>query len=161
MSPTPDERRASWVEPGLAKRLEDGEVKSVAIDLNRAHFYSGNGISLAHGPVVTGRQATGVPHLVLTAEAIRRLARIVDRPSPQGEGHEEYDPLPERPDPFERTMPLPSPRGEDDEAGLPSVKMQIAMLRRTASEPGMGWLNRVADRLSRCPSPERDPRAEE
>lgn len=77
-SRTPDERLASWVEPGLKKRVVDGEVQSVAIDLNRAHFYDGNGIRLAHGPILTaGSQPAGVPHLILTATAIRRLARLV------------------------------------------------------------------------------------
>jgi len=43
---------------------------------------------------------------------------------------DEYDPLPEKPDPFERTMPLParSPQGEDHEAEIEAVAQAIANL---------------------------------
>jgi len=71
VSMTPDERRASWVEPGLAKRVIDGKVRTVAIDLRRVHRYDGNGMTfLAETP-------DGGPRLLLTPQAIRRLYRIV------------------------------------------------------------------------------------
>ncbi len=60
---TPDERRRTWIEPGLLRRIEDGEVKSIAIDVDRADAYQGNGISRVGGNVI------------LTAAAIRRLYR--------------------------------------------------------------------------------------
>lgn len=67
MSPTPDERRATWIEPGLSRLLDErGRVADIAIDLGRANSYGGNGISLV-GP---GRSI-----LLLSASAIRRLYR--------------------------------------------------------------------------------------
>jgi hypothetical protein len=67
MSPTPDERRATWIEPGLTRlRAESGETTAVAIDLERARAYQGNGIDVVHG----GRIA-----VVLSAAAIRRMYR--------------------------------------------------------------------------------------
>lgn len=70
---TPDERRATWVEPGLAKRLgEDGEVTAVSIDLRRVDIYDGNGMTFL--PDRVGADAC----LVLSPAAIRRLYRIVE-----------------------------------------------------------------------------------
>ena len=71
---TPDEWRDRFVEPGVQKRQEDGAVLSVAIDLRRAHTYGGNGITFM--PDGVGKDAT----LILSADAIRRLARLVDPP---------------------------------------------------------------------------------
>jgi hypothetical protein len=71
MSPTPDERRASWVEPGLAKRVEeDGKVTLVAINLERATTYDGNGISVHTSP-------DGEVHVLLSAAAVRRIYGIL------------------------------------------------------------------------------------
>jgi hypothetical protein len=74
MSPTPDERRASWVEPGIARRVEDGEVQSVAIDLRRVHAYGSNGMTFLD------ETPDGGPRLILSPDAIRRLARVVGAP---------------------------------------------------------------------------------
>jgi len=69
--PTPDERRATWVEPGLAKRVEGGEVLSVSIDLRRCHAYQGNGMTFLE------ETPDGGPRLILSPAAIRRLARVI------------------------------------------------------------------------------------
>lgn len=64
--PTPDERRSTWIEPGLTRlRGEDGETTGVAINLDRAWAYEGNGIETIDGP--DGRV------VILSARAIRRL----------------------------------------------------------------------------------------
>jgi hypothetical protein len=160
MSPTPDERRATWVEPGTAKRVVDGRVESVAIDLARATAYQGNGIS-GHGYMEPSR-----PVVVLSAGAIRRLARLVD--PPQGEDHEtdrcprclrlrgdirdgegcgEYADCP-------GTMER-SPQGEDHEAGIEAAaRVNHAMYpQQDYEEAHMEAERIVAAYLSRCPSP--------
>jgi len=132
VSPTPDERRASWVEPGLAKRVEDGEVKSVAIDLNRVQTYSGNGMTILGFPVISaGPSPRTTPHLVLTPQAIRRLARIVDPPSPQSEDHEA------------------------------SIEAAIRAFNETTHPGGVAYRKGIEAAIAAYLSPERDPQAEE
>jgi hypothetical protein len=75
---TPDERRATWVEPGIARRVEDGKTIAVAIDLNRAQTYDGNGMTVLGFPLVsTVPTPANTPHLILSPQAIRRLYRLI------------------------------------------------------------------------------------